>query len=82
MDAQKLEDMVKAAFGGLKARGSAPPPRKVTVPLHKDTLVSVVTDSEITQSSVSLIGKRRARLVRQGRRLSAAAWCSGSSSRC
>jgi zinc protease len=58
MDAQKLEDMVKAAFGGLAARAPAPPARKVTVPLHKETLVSVVTDSEITQSSVSLINKR------------------------
>jgi zinc protease len=58
MDAQKLEDMVKASFAGLTARGAAPPARKVTVPLHKDTLVSVVTDSEITQSSVSLINKR------------------------
>jgi zinc protease len=58
MDAQKLEDMAKAAFAGVTARGPAPPARKVTVPLHKDTLVSVVTDSEITQSSVSLISKR------------------------
>lgn len=58
MDEPKLEEMVKAAFGGVKARGSAPPERKVTVPLHEETLVSVVTDSEITQSSVSLIRKR------------------------
>jgi len=58
MDEQKLEDMVKAAFGGLTARGPAPAPRKVEVPLHKETLVSVVTDPEITQSSVELIRKR------------------------
>jgi zinc protease len=58
LDEQKLEDMIKAAFGGLKARGSAPPARNVTVPLHEETLVSVVTDPEITQSSVSLIRKR------------------------
>ena len=58
LDAAKLEGMVKAAFGGLAARGAAPAARKVTVPLHKDTLVSIVTDSEITQSSVSLISKR------------------------
>src|SRR5436190_19491213 len=30
LDEQKLEDMIKAAFGGLKARGSAPPERNVT----------------------------------------------------
>src|SRR5688572_10580747 len=58
MDQQKLEEMVKGAFGGLKARAAAPPERKVTVPLHKDTLVSIVTDNEITQSSVSLVRKR------------------------
>jgi len=58
LDEPKLEEMVKAAFGGLKARGSAPPERKVEVPLHEETLVSVVTDPEITQSSVSLIRKR------------------------
>jgi zinc protease len=58
MDEAKLEEMVKAAFGGLKARGPAAPERKVDVPLHEETLVSVVTDTEITQSSVSLIRKR------------------------
>ena len=59
IDAAKLEEMVKDAFGGLKARGAAAPPaRKVDVPLHEETLVSVVTDPEITQSSVSLIRKR------------------------
>jgi len=58
MDQQKIEDAVKAAFGGLKARSAAPPARAVDVPLHKDTLVSVVTDPEITQSSVSLVRKR------------------------
>ncbi len=50
MDPQKLEELVKAAFGGLKARGAAPAPRQVTVPLHEETLVSIVTDTEITQS--------------------------------
>ena len=58
MDQEKLEDMVKGAFGGLKARAPAPPERKVTVPLHKETLVSIVTDNEVTQSSVSLVRKR------------------------
>ena len=58
MEEAKLEAMVKTAFGGLKARGPAPAARKVEVPLHKETLVSIVTDPEITQSSVSLIRKR------------------------
>src|SRR5215204_3022770 len=58
MDQQKLEDMVKSTFGPVKARSAAPPDRKVEVPLHKETLVSVVIDNEITQSSVSLVTKR------------------------
>jgi zinc protease len=58
MDPQKLEDLIKAAFGGLKPRAAAPPERKVTVPLHEETLVSVVTDPEVTQSSVTLLRKR------------------------
>jgi zinc protease len=58
MDPQTLEGMVKATFAPLKNRGAAPPERTVEVPLHKDTLVSIVTDNEITQSSVSLVRKR------------------------
>ena len=58
MDAQKLEDLVKSTFGPLKARTPAPPERKVDVPLHKETLLSIVTDNEVTQSSVSLVRKR------------------------
>jgi zinc protease len=58
MDPEKLEALVKSTFGPLKARTPAPPERKVDVPLHKDTLISVVPDNEITQSSVSLVRKR------------------------
>src|SRR3954463_13791876 len=58
MDPQKLEDLIKAAFGGLAARTAAPPDRTVTVPLHEETLVSIVSDSEVTQSSVTLLRKR------------------------
>jgi zinc protease len=58
MDPQKLEEMIKASFGGLKARAAAPPDRHVTVPLHEETLVSIVADPEVTQSSVTLLRKR------------------------
>ena len=58
MDPQKLEDMIKAAFGGLRPRAPEPAEPKVTVPLHEETLVSVVTDPEVTQSSVTLLRKR------------------------
>src|SRR5262249_44236385 len=55
---QTLESDVKTAFGGLKERAPAPPPRNAPVPIHKDTLVSVVTDPEITQSAVTVVRKR------------------------
>ena len=58
MDEARLEGMIKSAFGGLKARTPSATARKVEVPLHKETLISVVTDPEITQSSVSLVRKR------------------------
>jgi zinc protease len=58
MDEARLEELVKATFGVVKARSAAPPDRKVEVPLHKETLFSIVTDNEITQSSVSLVTKR------------------------
>src|SRR3954470_11755111 len=48
MDPQKLEDIIKAAFGGLAPRAPAPPARAVTVPLHEETLISVVSDPEVT----------------------------------
>src|SRR3954470_13226521 len=48
MDPQKLEEMIKAAFGGLAPRAPAPPARAVTVPLHEETLISVVSDPEVT----------------------------------
>src|SRR4029450_12203953 len=58
MDPQKLEEMIKGAFGGFKARTAAPPERTAPVPLHEETLVSIVTDPEVTQSSVTLLRKR------------------------
>ncbi len=58
MDPQTLTDEVKAAFGPLKARSAASPERKADVPLHKDLLISVVTDPEVTQSSVTIVRKR------------------------
>jgi len=58
MDPQALEELIKSAFGGLKPRTAEAPERKVTVPLHEETLVSIVTDPEVTQSSVTLLRKR------------------------
>ena len=57
-DPQKMIDLIKAKFGPLAPRGGTPAPRVDDVPLQKDLLVSVVTDPEVTQSSVSIIRKR------------------------
>jgi zinc protease len=58
MDPQTLESDIKSAFGAVKDRAPAPPPRNVTVPMHKDTLISAVSDPEITQSQISVLRKR------------------------
>ena len=58
IDQQQIAALVKTTFSGLKNRAPVPPERTVDVPLHKETLVSIVTDNEITQSSVSLVRKR------------------------
>src|SRR5438094_2645239 len=58
IEPQQLEDGIKSAFGGLKPRGPEAPQPDRTVPLHQETLVSVVTDPEVTQSNVSIVRKR------------------------
>jgi zinc protease len=58
IEPQQLEDGIKSAFGGLKPRGAEAPQPDRTVPLHQETLVSVVTDPEVTQSNVSIVRKR------------------------
>jgi zinc protease len=57
-DPQKMIDAIQAKFGSLKPRDGNPVPRVNDVPLQKELLVSVVTDPELTQSSVSIIRKR------------------------
>ena len=58
VDPQTLESGIKAAFSPLQARSTAATERKADVPLHKDLLISVVSDPEATQSSVSVVRKR------------------------
>jgi zinc protease len=58
VDAAQMVAAIKAKFGGLQPRDGSPAPRVDDVPLQKDLLVSVVTDPEVTQSSVSIIRKR------------------------
>jgi zinc protease len=58
MDPQTLQSDIKSAFSGVKDRAPVPPPRDVKVPMHKETLISSVSDPELTQSSISVLRKR------------------------
>ena len=58
VDASALEKNISTTFGGLKARAPAAPQPDRTVPIHSETLTSVVTDSEVTSSSVQIVRKR------------------------
>src|SRR5581483_1759992 len=58
LDASTLEQNIRTTFGPLKARAPAAPPPDRTVPLHQNTVVSVVTDPEVTQSNVQIVRKR------------------------
>jgi zinc protease len=71
IDAQRIEASLREAFGPLAARAPAVAAPDGSLPLNKDLLVSVVSDPEISQSSVQLVGKRPAQsnlLVRDYRR--------------
>lgn len=58
VDAQELEAAVRAAFEPVKARAAAVQPPDTTVPLHREPLVNITADPELTQSSVQLLRKR------------------------
>src|ERR1051326_3199385 len=58
MDPQTLESDIKTAFSGVKDRAPAPQPRNADVPPNRETLISAVSDPEITQSSISVLRKR------------------------
>ena len=60
IDPKTIEALIRSAFGGLKARASAATPPDGAVPLQRDLLVNVSTDSEVTRSSVEIVRKRTA----------------------
>jgi zinc protease len=71
VDAAQIEQDVRSQFGSLRDRAPSAPMPNQSVPLHQQFLVSVATDPEITQTSVSIIHKRpkeSARLVADYRR--------------
>ena len=57
IDAPQIENAVKSTFGPLKARAKAERVPDTRVPITKQDLVSVITDPEVTQSSVQIIRK-------------------------
>ena len=58
VDQQKIEQTVKTLFSPLTDRAAAAPIPDRKVPLHQQPLVSVVADSEVTQSNVQIVRKR------------------------
>ncbi|MGC4081398.1 MAG: insulinase family protein [Vicinamibacterales bacterium] len=60
IDPTAIESAIRDAFGPLKARAPLAAPPDTTVPLHTDDLVSIVSDPEVTSSSVQILHKRPA----------------------
>src|SRR4029077_17584004 len=58
IDTTQMTQLITAAFAPLNARAPAAAVPNRNVPLHKDTLVSIVADSEVTQSNVQIVRKR------------------------
>jgi zinc protease len=58
-DPAELEQTIKTLFSPVAARAPRAPEPDHAVPLHQQPLVSVVSDPEVTQSSVSIVRKRK-----------------------
>ena len=54
-----MEATIKALFGAMNKPATAAPGRSYDVPLHDELLVEVATDPEATQSSISVLRKRK-----------------------
>jgi zinc protease len=60
IDQKQVEALIRSHFGSLEPRGQALPPPNNAVPLHKELLVNVASDPEVTRSQVEIIRKRPA----------------------
>lgn len=58
IDVAEMQRLIEAAFSPVAARAPVANPPDTTVPLHRDLLTSVATDSEVTRSSVEIVWKR------------------------
>jgi zinc protease len=59
IDATAMESSIKSTFGPLAARAPAAPLPDQSVPIHKELLISVASDPEVTRSSVTIERKRK-----------------------
>ncbi len=59
IDPQQMEAAIRSTFGPLRARTAALPSPDNTIPLARGLMVKVMSDPEVTQSSVQVISKRR-----------------------
>jgi zinc protease len=57
-DASQIEQTIKTQFAPLTDRAPAAPLPDRKVPLHQQTLVSIVADPEVTRSNVQIVRKR------------------------
>lgn len=64
-DPEVVELMIRERFGDIPPHEKPRERREYIVPSHRETLVSVATDPELTSSSVSLYFKRRPELWRR-----------------
>jgi zinc protease len=60
-DVAWMESLIRDHFSRIEAPGRPRHRREFTIPQHRETLVSVVTDAEATGSSISLYLKRQPR---------------------
>jgi len=58
VDVRQVEAAIRSTFGSVRARGPAAAPPDNSVPLHRDLLVNIASDPEITQTSVQIVHKR------------------------
>jgi zinc protease len=58
IDVAETQRLIDANFSPLTARAPAAAPPDSTVPLHQELLSNVVTDPEVTRSSVQILRKR------------------------
>jgi zinc protease len=55
---QELETSIRDSFGVLKNRAPAAQPPDTSVPLQRESLVNITSDTEVTSTSVQLLRKR------------------------